>query len=361
MDTFIRNLRQYVGAVIGVATLVTSFAWSQDPSPQDRAVSDASLPAMLPLKEERSPGRALGGAAMGGGMGGPGMGVPGYKAAWYPSRPISGSANDLGFVRQSLSGTVPIWRGDGQTVLFTAGVRNTLFFTDAILPDTHRPFPNELWNVSLGMMYLHKFDNGWSGGISATIGSASDKPFHTIEEMNAGFFGFLQVPAGNERDSWMFSLMYSPVGNIVFPIPGIAYSWKPSEDFQASIGLPFSVLWRPIEDLTLTLSYVPVVNVNARATYRVKEGWNLYGGFEWLNEAYFLADRAERRERFLAIEKRLICGVRWDLGAHAVLDCNAGYAFDRYYGEGRSQFSDLTDRVDLSSGAFLGANLLVKW
>jgi hypothetical protein len=312
---------------------------------------ETEIPVRASIKEERN----------GGGMGGPGMGVPGYNATWYPSRPVSNSTAELGFVRQNLSGAVPIWREEGEMVLLTAGVGNTLFFTDAILPDTRRPFPKELWNISLGLMYMHKFDNGWSSGLKTTFGSASDRPFHSIDEMNVSFLGFLQVPAKNERDSWMCSIMYSPVGNLTFPIPGIAYSWKPSDDLHVNIGLPFSVMWRPVEDLTLTLSYIPITNVNARATYELMNGLNLYGGFEWLNEAYFLAERAEQEERFLAFEKRLICGIRWDIWTHAALDLNAGYAFDRYYGEGQNQLSNLHDRVDINPGAFAGASLLVKW
>ncbi len=352
-----RKFWHFGWAMFGSAFLATSFTWGQDQRPQGVAASDAESPAQAPIKEERVGGGAFGGSGMGGGMGGPGMGVPGFKATWYPSRPVSNSMADLGFVRQNLSGAFPVYKEDGDTVLLMAGVRNTLFFTDAILPDTQRPFPNELWNISVGQMYIHKFDNGWSGGLSTTFGSASDKPFHSIHEMNVGFFGFLQVPAKNERDSWMFSLMYSPVGNLTFPIPGIAYSWKPSDELHANIGIPFSVMWKPVEDLTLTFSYIPITNVNARATYRVTSGLNFYGGFEWLNEAYFLADRAEHKERFLAFEKRLISGIRWDIWKYAALDVNAGYAFDRYYGEGKNQFSNLHDRIDIRPGAFVGANL----
>lgn len=355
------NGSHIVWAVVGLTFLTTSFARSQEQPPQDVTATDPEISAQAPIKEERAASGAFSGPGMGGGIGGPGMGAPGYRATWYPSRPVSSSAADLGLVRQSISGAVPIWRQGGDTVLLSAGVRNTLFFTDAILPDSQRAFPDELWNINMGLMYIHKFDNGWSSGLSATFGSASDRPFHSIHEMNVGFFGFLQVPARNERDSWMFSLMYSPVGNLTFPIPGIAYSWKPSDDLQVNIGIPFSVMWKPLEDLTLTFSYIPITNVNARATYRLMNGVNVYGGFEWLNEAYFLADRAEQRERFLAFEKRLISGVRWDIWKHAALDVNAGYAFDRYYGESENQISNLRDRVDISPGAFVGANLIVKW
>ena len=87
--------------------------------------------------------------------------------------------------------------------------------------------------------------------------------------------------------------MYSPVGNLNFPIPGVAYLWNPSDAFHASIGLPFSVMWRPVDDLTFNFSYMPLVTVNARATYRLVGKVFVYGGFESLQEAYLLADRED--------------------------------------------------------------------
>ncbi|CAN5566528.1 hypothetical protein BH11PLA2_BH11PLA2_05160 [soil metagenome] len=299
-----RKLRPFVWGMIASVCFTASVAWGQNQPPQVEAARiEPEIPAQAPLKEERPAGGAFGGA----GLGGPGLGVPGYKATWYPSRPVTSpnTGADLGFVRQNVSGAYPIWRQDGDMLMLLAGVRNTLFSTDVILPDSQRPFPSELWNISMGLMYIHKFDNGWTGGLSTTFGSASDKPFHSIDEMNVSFFGFLQTPARNDRDSWMFSLIYSPVGNVAFPIPGIAYMWKPSDDLHMSIGIPFSVKWKPAEDLTLTFSYIPVTNINARATYRLREGLEIYGGFEWLNEAYFLADRAVQRDRFFGVREAI--------------------------------------------------------
>ncbi len=135
-------------------------------------------------------GFGMGGFGMGGlGQGGFGPGGPGYGATWYPSRPASASGPDgeLGLVRQSLSAAAPVWRDGGDLVLLSAGVRNSMFFTDAVLPDSHQPFPSELWNVNLGSIYVHKFQNGWSGALGINFGSASDKPFYSINEMNVGF------------------------------------------------------------------------------------------------------------------------------------------------------------------------------
>ena len=122
-------------------------------------------------------GRGSDGPGMGGpGMGGPGMGGPGYGATWYPSRPVSNSTvgEDFGLVRQDVSAAVPVWRNGGDMLMLSAGVRNSMFSTDAILPDSHQPFPSELWDVHLGTNYMHKFDNGWSGMLGINFGSASD-------------------------------------------------------------------------------------------------------------------------------------------------------------------------------------------
>lgn len=287
-------------------------------------------------------------------MGGGPMGGPGYSVSWNPNRPIEGTSDSLTIVRQGLSVGVPVYRADGDMVIVTANVRHTMLTTDAVLPDSKRLFPNELWNVSLGLMGTHRFDNGWTGMAMTSVGSASDRPFASIREMNVTVMGMLTVPARNERDNWLLSVFYNPAGNLNFPIPGVAYQWNPNERLRVNIGLPLSVTWRPNDDLTLAANYIPLTNVTARATYRVLPKTFLYGGYEFLNESYFLADRADRQDRFMAFEQRVVGGIRRDFGRYLALDVHAGYAFGRYFGEGQNQGGDLHDRVDVAAGAFLG-------
>jgi hypothetical protein len=296
-------------------------------------------------------------------MEGLGISGVGYGATWYPSRPVSGpsSQGDFGLVRQNFSGGIPVWRDGDDSLTLWGGVRDSQFSTDAVLPDSHRPFPNELWNVRMGPSYLHKSDDGRFYGVALSFGSASDKPFHSIDEMTFGFLGFLQIPARNERDSWRFFLMYSPAGNLNFPIPGVAYLWNPSETFHASIGLPPALLWRPLEDLTINVSYLPVTTVNVRATYRLVDNLFVFAGFESLQEAYFLADREYIKDRFMGFEKRLVGGVRWDVWRHATLEASAGYAFDRYYGVGQNWIRNLHDQVDIAPGPFVAASVRIRF
>ena len=151
------------------------------------------------------------------------------------------------------------------------------------------------------------------------------------------------------------------MGNLNFPLPGIAYLWNPSDALRVSIGIPFFLMWRPIEDLTINVSYMPLTTVNARATYRLVGKVFIFAGFESLQETYLLADRLNAHDRFMGFEKRLFGGIRWDVWQHIAWDIQAGYAFDRYYGVGQNQIGHLNDQLDIASGAFLSTNVIIRF
>ena len=146
------------------------------------------------------------------------------------------------------------------------------------------------------------------------------------------------------------------------PIPGVAFLYAPSECFQATIGFPFaSVVYRPVDDLTLQLSYALVRTVHAKATYRLWPGLCLYGAFDWGNESYFLAERLDERDRFFYYDTRASAGVQWRLARGWSLDLAGGYVFDRFYFEGIS-FSDRNhNRVDVGDGPFVSLRLGCKF
>ena len=75
-------------------------------------------------------------------------------------------------------------------------------------PDTGERFPGELWDVRVGASYRHKFENDWIGAANLTIGSLSDKPFASEDEMILRAIGFLRVPH-RDRNAWLFSLIYA--------------------------------------------------------------------------------------------------------------------------------------------------------
>ncbi|MBI1346280.1 hypothetical protein GC163_08310 [bacterium] len=276
---------------------------------------------------------------------------------WYPSQAVSGQSGELGMLRQSISAPVPIWMGEGQAVLMNVSVGNIHFTGNVILPDSSRLFPENLWNVNVGLNYVRQFDNGWTGMLMTGIGALGDAPFQRSDEINLMLGGTLTIPARNDRDFWNLGVIFSSGGTLNFPIPIVGYNWNPSETFQMTIGLPMSMHWEPADDWSVDMSYVPLTNVNARVTYSAVEKLSFYGGYENITESYFLSDRINSDHRFFVFEQRVICGAQWKFSDHFTADLHAGYAFERRFGEGENQGSSLQDEVTVSPGAFLGLNI----
>ena len=199
---------------------------------------------------------------------------------------------------------MPIWHDPYNDFAATFNVRNEMFHTTAVLPDTDQPFPQELWDVRLGGSYKHLFDNGWIGGASISLGSAGDEPFVYGRDFIGGINTFLTVPQG-DCNYWLFSLSYSNNSELQFPIPGVAFVWQPTDNFRMNIGLPFQLLYRPTDDLTLDFSYMLLRTVHARATYRLGPHLRVYAGYDWGNDEYPLSDRTEDDDRLFYYDQRV--------------------------------------------------------
>jgi hypothetical protein len=279
---------------------------------------------------------------------------PGYDVTWYPTLSTRDGSGELGLVRQGVNLAIPLWHGEQDMLMARVSVRQSNFTTDVQLPDSAQPFPDQLWDINFGLNWMHQYENGWSGGLMTGFGSASDRPFASIEEFTANLGGFLRVPAANGRDAWQWMLMYQYGGPVIFPIPMLAYAWNPSAELAVNVGLPFSVRWRPTDELQLQFSYMPLNNVDAKVQYQWTKTWLAVAGYEFQNESYFLVDRTDAQDRFFALEQRLIAGLRRPIGVHGALELNGGYSFGRHYGQGTNQWAPLSDRIDLDAGPFIG-------
>lgn len=332
----------WIALALGTAVTTGRAQEPQPPAQQEEAAPEAEPP--------RPPRDASG---FGGGDGDFGGG-PFYRAEWYPQRPVNGQASDFGTVRQTLNVGAPVWRDRdaGRALIASFRLRHTQFDTAAVLPEG-RPFPGELWNISTGLTYTHTFANGWRGGGSVQFGTASDKPFNSLREMTLGGVAFLKVPAHREPDSWTFGVAYFPNGQLNFPIPVIAYDWNPTDRLKVSIGVPFSIRWQPTDEWLIQVSYRPLTQVNARATWTPHERVSAFGAFEWTNEGYFLAGRADRQDRFFAFEKRLVAGVVVYPHKRVGVEVSGGYSFDRVYGTGQTRSDAEDNGVEIGPGGFL--------
>jgi hypothetical protein len=279
-----------------------------------------------------------------------------YRATGLPNEQVAGQPTVLGLVRQDISVGAPVWQDCANEWLLTAHLRNELFHTDAVLPNTGQPFPNDLWAIRFGTAYRHLFDNGWIAGAAVSFGSASDQPFHSINELTAGVNLFLRIPQG-ENNAWLFTLNYSVTGEINFPIPGVAFLWQPSDYLRVNIGLPFQVMYRPTDDLTLDFSYMLISNIRARATYHLCKPVFVYIGYDYENESYFLVDRPDVHDRFFSYDQRVTAGVRGRVLRGVLYDLSGGFVFDRFYFEGKRSTNQNFNRVDVGDAPELSVRL----
>lgn len=324
-------------------------------------------PAALPSAEAPSPSGPPAGFASQGGFGDSFNSVVGhvpYRADFrfldFPDEPVRGQPTSLGYVESNLSLSLPVWQEAPDEWAATVRIRSEFFHTEAVLPSTGQPFPEELWDIRFGTTFRHLFDNGWIAGGGVSVGSASDRPFSNFDVMTFGMNVFLRVPQG-EHNAWLFTLSYSPTSELAFPIPGVAFIWQPSDCFRVNIGLPFQVWYRPTDELTLELSYMLLRTVHARATYRLCPALAIFGGYDWENEGYFLAERPDQNDRFYYYDMRLSGGLQIFFGHGATLDLSGGYVFDRFYFEGRSFSDNGFNRIDVGNGPYASLRFAIRF
>jgi hypothetical protein len=289
-----------------------------------------------------------------------GQTVFGYGLVWTPDQRVENQDARFASIRQDARAMFPIYLDGPDVLLGSLTLRNTQFQTDAMLNSSGRPFPGQLWDVGAGLTYLRDLGDGWSAGGVVTLGSRSDRPFNSLQELFPSAIAFLRVPAGG-NDAWQYSLTYAPASLIRYPIPGLAYEWNPSERLQVALGVPFSLVWKPTDTLRLDLGYLPPQSVRVQLTWQVTPRVGLFGGFEWINDAYLLADRLDWGDRFFSLEKRLSVGMRWTPGPGCALDLIGGYAFDRLYYTAENFTEQDRDRVEVAPGGFLMLRFAVQY
>ncbi len=279
---------------------------------------------------------------------------------WIPAQNVRGQTSELSFVGLAANLAFPLWIDPGgqEIWLATLGFEHLEIGGNAILPDSLVPVPDDLWKLNLGSFHSLEFDNGWRVGSLLSIGTASDEPFAEARDLTFTGVGFLNVPSG-PRDAWEFSLFYATTSQLPFPIPGLAYVWRPSEQFTANIGVPFSLWYHPTDSFTFTASYRPLTNLSLRATQNLGSYWSLYSSYQIVNETYWLAERQNSQDRLYLFDQRVALGLERTLPFGWSLDLSAAYLFDRRLFQAESFSDDRRDVLNLEPGPAL--SLLLRW
>jgi hypothetical protein len=230
--------------------------------------------------------------------------------------------------------------------------------TAAVLPDSGQPVPDQLWLVETGLTHVRPLASGGTAGGTFLFGSASDRPFAATRDLTLMAIAFWNTPAKNDRDEWNMSLFYSPTSQLPYPLPGLAYAWRPSAEFEAKLGVPASLEWRPDDAWTFSAAYFPLVNVNVEARRRLGDAWSFVAFYRTDTQIYFLADRVLTAERFYVFDQRAAVGLERSLGAGFTLEALASWLFDRELFQGTNFTSGRTDVVEFDPGLGLSVQLL---
>ncbi len=287
------------------------------------------------------------------------------RETYYPNERVRQQGTELKIFEERVGLSFPIWQNASDELSFSGSVRYQDLDTGdtpAILPGAHVQLPGDLWEIKFGPTYRHKFENGWIAGLNVQVGSSSNRPFHSIDEVTVRATAFLRVPQG-ERNAWIFTLNYTNFSEYFsgFPVPGIDFLYSPNDDFTLVFGFPFTYLeWKPFEKLTLQMSYTPVRTVKAKVTYEVFRPLRVYAGFDWDDDWYLRANRTRTNDRLFYYEKRLTGGIRFDL-RHVGFEVSGGYAFDRFYFEAEKYSDRNNNRIDIHSGPFVIGKISVRF
>ena len=281
-------------------------------------------------------------------------------AFWAPPTPVVGQQATLSMNAEFARVGAPLMAPqEGEPLwLGIAKFGRLELATEAVLPDSGERVPSQLWLVETGVTHIRPQDDGGTLGGTFLFGTASDQPYAAGRDLTLMAVGFWQKPAANGRDDWSFSVFYSPTSQLPYPLPGVAYVWKPDDTLEAKIGLPGGIEYRPNDDWELSLTYFPLVNVAAVARRRLSEQASLFATYRTDTQIYFLADRLIEEDRFFVFDQRAAIGVERRLAGGFSLESTVSYLFDRTLFQGTSFSSGRRDVVDFDPGIALAVQLL---
>ena len=280
------------------------------------------------------------------------------RLSWLPASTLKSGAGSVMLQDSQMDLAFPLrFESDG-IWLGMLGLQSLAVDMDGVPANVAAPLPDRFWDLELGVMRIKQWEGGNQSGAMIRVGSPSDQPYSALRDMTVSCLAFLRVPDG-EHNAWEFSLFYSPTGQVVFPLPGLAYRWNPDETLQVQIGVPASFTYRPTDDWLFRGSYRPLNQVQLEAVRRVGESWEGFARFDTISEAFFQADRIADRERTYFFDQRLSLGVRRRLLRGWSLEAHAAYVFDRKIFDGESFSRDRHNVMSLDPT--VGGGVSVVW
>ena len=275
-----------------------------------------------------------------------------YAATLHCDRPVSGQSADMAITQHDFGVRWLPFEDYVYTPTFNMRVLDIR--TDARLPHTGEPFPEHLWDVRVSQTF---FLPPAFGAVDVTMGSASDRPFDSADEVTADITWFCGYPfASRGGVSPIFLVNYANNRDFLNRrvYPGVGLRMQPTENLRYMVGFPFNAVhWRFLDRFTLSADYQFPRTVHSRLAWRAARPVELFAGFDWTNRRFFRHDRRTRDDRLWYLEKRVYGGLKWDFTKAGYFEVLGGYAFDRFFFEGDRYEDRSFNRINIADGPFL--------
>ena len=189
-------------------------------------------------------------------------------------------------------------------------------------------------SVAIGIP-LAQTDDGWQFALTAGIGYAGNNAYNDGDAWY-GLGSFIVSKKLDESSSLQVLLAYD--GNRSLwpdvPLPAVSYNKKVNDQLAYSLGLPYSsVVWRPIEKLTLAASYVLPTSARASATYELLDTLDVFASYDRALYVFHDNNLSGTRRVFFS-HQRVEGGLRWRPCEYVDGVIAGGLAFEQEYQRG---------------------------
>jgi hypothetical protein len=211
------------------------------------------------------------------------------------------------------------------------------------------------YNIHFGGSYRHYLENKKSVGMSASLGSSSDKPFKDKRDntilINATY---------QQNDRWIFLANYSNNRSFLnnIPLPGFVYLSEQSRASTVMLGFPFNYILKPIFRDQFSIKYIGILPYNhkVRVIYNAQL-FKPYIGFEQGPTSFFDSERSSNKMRTFWFEQRAMLGIEKSFGPMLKIDLQLGNAFNREYFSAQSFRRKHYDTQKIKDGIYTSINL----
>lgn len=282
--------------------------------------------------------------------------------SYFDEAPVHGQDAELGFMKQDLAFTTPIYQGEEEQWRLTSQSSWLHMPNNAVLPDSGSPVPDDLYDFRIGGGYGRQLEGGQVLGINTAIGSASDRPFESTAATAVSATAFMYWPR-DEDSGWLTFLAGQTQlnGRSAYLFPGVGYYFT-GEKLDGLLGLP--AVWanyKPTDDVAIQGLFIPS-RVMLDATWKCHEGVRLFATYDWEWFNYVLHDRTDKDDQFFYMEQRLYAGVELNLAANVELTVGVGYGFDRHFFQASGPlFTSRTDDFGIGCGALMFVKLSARF